>query len=261
LFLFGEGDFSIAAVYIFTDRLSDLDSTLVEYYLQQKYQHFTWSGSIPASDTQAIIHFPSLPGKKVGDADFAPGATSNSPATIVYTSSNPLVATIVGGNIHITGSGSVLITASQAATTGYTAATSVSQALTVEIPSSVTVQSEVFIIPNLNPIKFYLPSPDTTYDSRDIDDFEFFDSIPEWEEQVDYYQPWNKEDKTTLQLLSDFGPHNFVIKDLGGTVILTIPFTQIAQSEDIPGLWIYECKIDMNILDEGQYRFYLESGH
>jgi hypothetical protein len=120
--------------------------------------------------------------------------------------------------------------------------------------------ANILYYPNINPIKFYLPSPDTTYESRDIDDFEFFDSIPEWEEHLDYLQPWNKADTTKLQLMADFGPHNLVIKDLDGIVIITIPFNQIAQSQDQVGLWIYECSIDMNLLNEGVYRFYHEAG-
>jgi hypothetical protein len=120
--------------------------------------------------------------------------------------------------------------------------------------------ANILYYPNLNPIKFYLPSPDTTYESRDIDDFEFFDSIAEWEEHVDYYQPWNKTDQTKLQLMADFGPHNLVIKDLDGITITTIPFNQIAQSQDQPGLYIYECPIDFNLLDVGQYRLYHEAG-
>lgn len=113
---------------------------------------------------------------------------------------------------------------------------------------------------DLNPIRFYLPSPDTTYESRDIDDFEFFDSIPEWEEQVDYYQPWNLTDIFPLQILADFGPINFIVKDLDGNIIETISFTQVAQSQDMPGLYIYQASIDLSVLSVGQYRFYLEAG-
>jgi len=62
-------------------------------------------------DEQTIV-FPPLPPKTVCDAgtDFSPGAVSNAPIT--YTSSNTSVATIVAGNIHITGAGTSVITAS-----------------------------------------------------------------------------------------------------------------------------------------------------
>lgn len=55
------------------------------------------------------LTFPSLPTKNYGDGDFAPGATSSLPIT--YTSSNPTVATIISGNIHIVGAGTSTITA------------------------------------------------------------------------------------------------------------------------------------------------------
>ena len=95
----------------------------------------------PASQT---ISFGSLPtGKIVGDADFAPGATSATSGTnaITYSSSNTNVATIVSGNIHIVGAGSTTITAHQAASTNYSAASSVDQNLTI-LAASVTVLAD-----------------------------------------------------------------------------------------------------------------------
>lgn len=79
----------------------------------------------------AVLNFPALPGKVYGAADFAGGATSNSQASITYASDNTAVATIVGGNIHIVGAGTANITASQGATSGYTAAANVVQSLVV----------------------------------------------------------------------------------------------------------------------------------
>jgi len=75
--------------------------------------------------------FNALPVKIYGDADFNGGATSlNTTQPIVYSSSNPAVATIVNGNIHITGAGTANITALQA-TDGFYAAASATQLLTV----------------------------------------------------------------------------------------------------------------------------------
>jgi uncharacterized protein YjdB len=63
---------------------------------------------------QNHITFNILPVKTYGDADFSGGATSlNTTQPLVYSSNNPLVATIVGGNIHITGSGTADITVTQ----------------------------------------------------------------------------------------------------------------------------------------------------
>ncbi|MGC4101942.1 beta strand repeat-containing protein [Ferruginibacter sp.] len=75
--------------------------------------------------------FNALPVKTYGNADFNGGATSlNTTQPIVYSSSNPAVATIVSGNIHITGAGTADITASQASD-GFYPAASVTRTLTV----------------------------------------------------------------------------------------------------------------------------------
>ncbi|QEC78202.1 T9SS type B sorting domain-containing protein [Mucilaginibacter ginsenosidivorax] len=81
---------------------------------------------------QGYIAFAALPVKHLNDADFAPVAKSNVTAfPITYTSSNPQVATIVNGLIHITGIGTTTITASQAGDVLNIAATPVTRELTV----------------------------------------------------------------------------------------------------------------------------------
>ena len=68
--------------------------------------------------------------KVIGDADFAPGSASSG-LTLTYTSSNPSVATIVAGKVHIVGVGTCTITANQAGNRRYLAAPSVGVTLTV----------------------------------------------------------------------------------------------------------------------------------
>jgi hypothetical protein len=84
-----------------------------------------------ATKQDQTITFTSLPSKVYGDADFNPGATASSGLPVSYTSSNTAVATIVNGNIHITGAGSSSITAKQAGNANYNAAPDISQTLTV----------------------------------------------------------------------------------------------------------------------------------
>ena len=94
--------------------------------------------AIAAYDTpkQAqTITFPVLPNKTTGDADFSPGATASSGMPVSYTSSATNVATIVGTNIHIVGAGTTTITASQAGSATYFAATNVSRQLLVTLSS------------------------------------------------------------------------------------------------------------------------------
>jgi len=79
-----------------------------------------------------IISFPALPAKKVGDADFSPGATATSGLQVVCSSSNTEVATITAeGKIHIAGLGSSTITVLQTGDANFKPATEISQILTV----------------------------------------------------------------------------------------------------------------------------------
>lgn len=80
----------------------------------------------------------SIPAKVLGDADFAiTPPTSNSPGAFTYSSSNTAVATVIGGNLHITGAGTSTITATQAASGSYTSA-STTAVFTVTVPPLTT---------------------------------------------------------------------------------------------------------------------------
>ncbi|MFP9098744.1 YDG domain-containing protein [Flavobacterium sp. RHBU_24] len=91
-------------------------------------------GTVTKADQ--VITFSAIPNKTTLDTDFAPGATSASSAVnaITYTSSDTAVATIVSGSIHIVGEGVTTITASQAESQNYNAATA-TQTLTVVAPN------------------------------------------------------------------------------------------------------------------------------
>jgi uncharacterized repeat protein (TIGR02543 family) len=95
--------------------------------------------------TQTIT-FNALTPATLATADFSPGATASSGLTVSYTSSNPCVATIVGGNIHIVGVGSTVITASQSGEGSYAAASSVNQTLVVMSPTSTLTAGDIAII-------------------------------------------------------------------------------------------------------------------
>jgi hypothetical protein len=86
------------------------------------------------------ITFNVLPDKTTADADFSPGATASSGLPVSYSSDNTAVATIVSGMIHIVGSGTANITASQPGNTNFNAAVSVSQPLNVSIATGIENQ-------------------------------------------------------------------------------------------------------------------------
>lgn len=136
LYLFGDGDFSIAEVVGVNENLTGNDSLEVEYFLNKKYNHYTWTFGLPLSEqgTPSIITFPPIPDKNVGDPDFNPGATSTSPAPITYTSDDLSIAEIVNGKVHIVSDGTCNITAHQATITGYRPATNVTRTLTITTP-------------------------------------------------------------------------------------------------------------------------------
>lgn len=108
--------------------------------------------SVGAIPQVAPFVFNDLPTKNYGDADFTGGATSlNTTQPIIYTSSNTGVATIVSGAIHITGTGTTNITASQVSDGLYPAA-SVTKILTVnKVPLSITVDNKTKFEGQANP--------------------------------------------------------------------------------------------------------------
>jgi uncharacterized repeat protein (TIGR02543 family) len=89
-----------------------------------------WTPIITTPIAQTITFGP-LSNQLTGAADYSPGATASSGLTVTYTSSNPAVATIVGGLIHVVGPGTTTITASQAGNANYLAASDVTQSLTI----------------------------------------------------------------------------------------------------------------------------------
>jgi len=96
------------------------------------------AGAVPQSNP---FVFNVLPVKTYGNVDFNGGATSlNNTQPIVYSSNNAAVATIVAGNIHITGTGTADITASQASD-GFYPAASVTQTLTVN-KAALTIKAD-----------------------------------------------------------------------------------------------------------------------
>lgn len=100
------------------------------------------------------ITFAALATKTYGNADFATGGSStNASIAVVYTSSNTAVATIVGTNVHIVGAGTADITASQAGSDVYAAATSVVKTLTVSKAAlKITADNKSKTTEQVNPV-------------------------------------------------------------------------------------------------------------
>jgi hypothetical protein len=100
---------------------------------------------------EQTIDFTPLPKKIAGEPDFSPGAVSSSGLPCSYTSSNPEIATIVEGKIHIIGAGNTEITASQDGNSLYQPALPVTRELSIAEPSGFSENASpgnVSIFPN-----------------------------------------------------------------------------------------------------------------
>lgn len=96
------------------------------------------SQSLTVNKLAQTITFNALPAKRPGDADFNVTATASSGLPVSLGSNNTGVATVTNGLVHITGTGTTIITASQPGNATYKD-TKLSRTLTV-IPLNLQVQ-------------------------------------------------------------------------------------------------------------------------
>ena len=102
-----------------------------EFDLPYHYYQSKNPQSTKPTQIQKIIFDP-LSVKKLSDSDFDPKAKSSSGLKVFYNSSNPKVATILDGKIHIVGLGTTVITASQMGDNKFKPADYVSQTLKID---------------------------------------------------------------------------------------------------------------------------------
>lgn len=113
-----------------------------------------------------------------------------------------------------------------------------------------------------NALQMFLPDfvNDTRYNSKDFEDWEFPDTILPFEQLVSYCQPWQLNDSIPLQLLSNLSV-NFILKNSRtDAVIDTIPFDNILESAEEPGLFIREVLVPLAGYPEGLYYVELDFG-
>lgn len=114
----------------------------------------------------------------------------------------------------------------------------------------------------LSPIKFREsgftnPAP---YNTRYMDDWNYQETIRDFEEKQPYLQPWQKNDIIPLQLLSNYAPHNLYLYDCEGNQVNSFSSVYKPSSIEGTGQKAYEFAIALNIYDEGVYQFRLQSG-
>lgn len=93
------------------------------------YQNLNLKSTKPKLAQQ--ITFNAIADKIITDSDFELKAKATSGLKVLYNSSNPTVATIVDGRIHIVGAGNTIITASQSGDQKFASADYVSQTLKI----------------------------------------------------------------------------------------------------------------------------------
>lgn len=129
----------------FSSALTGLSQATTYYYRINAANYYgSDHGAILSFSTllPQVINFLPIQTVTYGCTDILPAATStNNGIQITYSSSNPAVAAMSNGAIHVTGAGTVTITASQAGNQIYSQATPVSQTFTV-LPAALTVKTD-----------------------------------------------------------------------------------------------------------------------
>lgn len=108
-------------------------------YDQLGYGTLAFSLDEAVKPNNQTITFPPIANKEFGAADFNPGATASSGLPVVYSSSNPVIASVnADGTIHVSKPGTTTIIAQQMGDSQYNLAPVVYQTLTVNQISGVT---------------------------------------------------------------------------------------------------------------------------
>jgi uncharacterized protein YjdB len=115
---------------------------------------FTFAdGTLAVGIASQSITFNPLAAKTYGAATFDLNATGGaSGAPVIFTSSNPAVATITGSTVTITGAGTTTITATQAATGNYASATAQQELTVNKAALAVTAQDATRSYNTANPL-------------------------------------------------------------------------------------------------------------
>lgn len=119
------------------------------------------------------------------------------------------------------------------------------------------------IYPFINPLQLFDPNivQDARYNSKNFIDHEFSQTILPWEQYLTWCQPWQKSDTIWLQLQTNVGPVNFVLKKVyDDSVIATIPFVQGAENANEPGMRIYEIAVPLAAYAEDCYYAEIQFG-
>jgi hypothetical protein len=113
------------------------------------FQPTSATRSFSVGKASQTITFSPISSRAYGSADFNLSATASSGLGIVYTSSNPSIATVTNGRVHIVGVGSTIISASQPGDSYYNS----------------TLQTQIFIVTKANQTITFDAIPEQIYEN------------------------------------------------------------------------------------------------
>jgi hypothetical protein len=99
------------------------------------------------------------------------------------------------------------------------------------------------------------------YVSKFMDLFLFKDTIEDWEEDVDYFQPWIGSDAVRNQFVSNFSPIIVRMWTVDNVFVIDQPVEAVIEDADRPGYFIYNMDFDLNSYPVGFYYFTLDCGN
>lgn len=103
-------------------------------------------GTLTVTITNRALTFNPFAVKTYGDPDFDAGGASSSGETVIYTSSNASIATVVNGKVHITGAGTAIITATLPENANYSNTPFISQSLVINKANQTIALSSIPVL-------------------------------------------------------------------------------------------------------------------
>ncbi len=117
--------------------------------------------------------------------------------------------------------------------------------------------------PFINPVKFTKEVPDEVgqYRSKHIDDWQFTDTIHDFEQRVCFSQYWQLNDTIKLQYKSNYAPMTLELyRATDDARMHSVSFSQVRQDYFQPEFFIYEVSLSLQAFAEGEYYFKIKVG-
>lgn len=117
--------------------------------------------------------------------------------------------------------------------------------------------------PFLNPVQFTKITPDEIpqYVSRHLDDWQFADTIHDFEQRVCWRQGWQTSDSIRLQFQSNYSPLNLkLIRAEDDVVMYDVNLAVVRTNMDDPDYKIYQADVALNPYPTGFYYLKLTIG-